>query len=92
MGTEPFILFPVEEVEAVRREVVILRQELSDRDETISELKQQIEESEATNKMLKEIVHIIHSTAAGEIKKEAPTKAGQLSLQQDDPGKCVLLT
>ena len=87
MGTEPFILFATGEVEAIRKEVVILRQELSDRDETISDLKQQIEASEATIKMLKEKVHSTLSTAAGEIKKEATTTAVQLSFQQTDPGK-----
>ena len=80
MGTEPFILSAAGEVEAIRKEVVILRQELSDSYETISDLNQQI-------KMLKEKVHSTLSTAAGEIKKEATTTAVQLSFQQTDPGK-----
>ena len=77
-------MFATGEVEAIRKEVVILRQELSDSYETISDLKQQIE---ATIKMLKKKVHSTLSTAAGEIKKEATTTAMQLLLQPTDPGK-----
>ena len=90
MDTEPFIVFATGEVEAVRKEVVILRQELSDRDETISDLKQQLKQhgaSEATIKMLKEKGHSKLLTAARKVKKEAATKAVQLSHQQTEPGR-----
>ena len=80
-------MFATGEVEAVRKEVIILRQELGDRDESISDLKQQIEASEATIKMLKEKVHSKLLTAAREIKKEAATKAVQPSHQQTKPGR-----
>ena len=75
-----------EENAALRKENFVLRQQLSDRDETISEQKQQIEASEATIKMLKEKSHSRLSTAAGIIKKESTTKPEHPLIQQFDPG------
>ena len=66
-----------------------MRQELSDRDETISEQKKQIEASEATIKILKEKVHSMLSTAAGKVKKESTTKSEYPSIQHSDPGMLI---
>ena len=66
----------------------MLRQQLSDRDETISDLKHQIEASEATIKMLKEKDHNMPSTAAGMVKEESTTTAELPSLEQTDPSMC----
>ena len=60
-----------------------MRQQLSDRDETISEQKKQIEASEATIKMLKEKEHSGLSTAAW---KESTAKIEHPPFRQSDPG------
>ena len=70
------------EIAALRKENVILQQEWSDRDETISDLKQQIEASEATIKMLKEKVHSMLSTSPGVVKEQPTTEVEQPSLQR----------
>ena len=75
-----------EENAVLRKEIVVLRQQLNDRDETISVQKQQIEASEATIKILKEKSRSRLSTAAGKIKKESTTKPEHPLIQQSDPG------
>ena len=86
LKTPLFLFGKGEESAALRKEIVVLRQQLSDRDETISEQKQQIEASEATIKMLKEKSHSKLSTAARVIKKESTTEPVYPIIQQSDPG------
>ena len=81
------------EVEAVRKEIVILRQGLSDRDETIMDLEKQIEASEATIMMLKEKVQHLSSQilSAENVMKEPSMiqpKVEQPSFQLLEPGSC----
>ena len=78
----------------LRKKNIFLQQQLSDRDETISEQKQQIEASEATIKMLKEKSEYLNNQlmSVGVVKKEPPSvqvKPEQSSLLQTEPGRCM---
>ena len=70
------------EVEDIRKEIVILRQQLSDRDETIGQQQKEIEASEATIKMLKEKVHHLSDqlSSFGVVKREHADIRGEVGL------------
>ena len=79
----------------VRKEVLTLRQQLIDRDETISELRQEIEvqavNNDATIKMLKERVQYLkNQLLSAQIVKKEPTmttvKDDPTTLQSIEPG------
>ena len=78
-------------MEGVRKEIVTLRQELSDRDENIMDLKKQVEASEATIKILKEKNHHLRNQilSAENITKEPSViqpKVERSSLQPLESG------
>ena len=70
------------EVEGIRKEIIILRQQLSDRDETISQLQKENEASEATIKMLKEKVYHLSDqlSSSGVVKREHADIRGEVGL------------
>ena len=70
------------EVKDIRKEIIILRQQLSDRDETIVQLQKENEASEATIKMLKEKVHRLSDqlSSSGVVKREHADIRGEVRL------------